>query len=128
MKSSEDIHSECTNATASEESYISIPLTEIMGMPTDFKRLVKNVANDLHSKDLPKLTYMCDEHQTSCKGEGLPALDVLRKQQQKGRFAHDNIEPLESLLEDIDRHDLVKKYTEPYKRKYGEHAVNRGKP
>lgn len=97
-------------------------------MMSDFKRLVKNVANELNSNDMPNLTYMCDEHQTSCKGEGIPALDVLCKQQQKGRFAHDNIEPLEGLLEDIDRCDLVKKHVEPYKRKYGDHAVNGGKP
>ena len=95
MRTSKEVHTESNNATELEEHYTSIPLTEMM---PDFKRLVKNVANDMHSNDLSNLTYMCDEHQTSCKGERLPALDVLRKQQQKGRFAHDNIEPLEILF------------------------------
>ena len=91
----------------------------------DFKRVVKNIADDIN--DLSKLTFMCDVDRSNAKGDKLTALDVLRKQVQKGTFAQDNVAPLERLLKDIDRCDLVSKHIEPYKQTYGEHAVSRGK-
>ena len=94
-------------------------------MPGDFKRVVKNIADDIH--DLTKLTFMCDIDRSGAKGDRLTALSVLWKQVQKGKFAQDNILPLERLLKDIDRCDLVSKHIEPYKQKYGEHNVSRGK-
>ena len=94
-------------------------------MAGDFKRVVKDIADDIH--DLTKLTFMCDVDRLGAKGDKLTALDVLWKQVQKGIFAQDNILPLERLLKDIDRCELVSKHIEPYKQKYGEYNVSRGK-
>ena len=114
-------------ATESEpsEEHRSIPCQCLSDMIPDFKRVLKNIADDI--TELSKLTFMCDMSHTGIKGEKLTALDILSKQYQKGKFAHDNIEPLERLLTDIDRCDLASKHIEQYKKTYGEHTVSRRK-
>ena len=107
------------------EEHGPIPCQCLSDMIPDFKRVVKNIAD--HINDISKLTFMCDVEHTGPKENKLTALEILWKQVQKGRFAHDNVSPLESLLKDIDRCDLVSKYVVPYKQKYGEHAVTGGK-
>ena len=77
----------------------------------EFKRMVTNIAGDITENDLDNLKYMCD--MTTEK----TALDVLRKLQQRGKFAHHNVGPLEELLKSIERCDLVSKYIESYKQK-----------
>lgn len=109
---------------ASEE-HRSIPCQCLSDMFPDFKRVLKNVAEDI--TDLSTLTFMCDMNLTDTKLEKSTALAILWKQVQKGKFAHDNIEPLERLLTDIDRCDLASKHIEPYKQKYGEHTTSKGK-
>ena len=109
---------------ASEE-HRSIPCQCLSDMFPDFKRVLKNVAEDI--TDLSTLSFMCDMNLTDTKLEKSTALAILWKQVQKGKFAHDNIEPLERLLTDIDRCDLASKHIEPYKQKYGEHTTSKGK-
>ena len=92
-------------------------------MMEEFKLMVKNTADDIN--DIFKLTYMCNMNQTSSKGEDFSALDVFRKLEQKGYFAYNNIGPLEQLLVNIDRCDLVTKHIDPYKQTYGEYATSR---
>ena len=86
-------------------------------MIPDFKLMVKNIAEDIN--DLSKLTYMCSMNNS---GTERTALDILRKLEQKGEFAHDNVLPLEGLVKRIDRCDLVSKHIELYKQKYGHYA------
>ena len=107
------------------EEHRSIPCQCLSDMIPDFKRALKNIAEDI--TELPKLNFMSDTNPTDVAGQKLTALDVLWKQVKKGKFAHDNIEPLECLLKDIDRCDLASKHIEPYKQKYGEHTTSRGK-
>ena len=107
------------------EEHRPIPCQCLADMIPDFKRVLKNTADDI--TELSKLTFMSDTGPTSIKGEKLTALDILWKQVQKGKFAHDNVEPLERLLKDIDRCDLVSQHIDPYKQKYGEHTTSRGK-
>ena len=108
------------------EEHRSIPCQCLSDMIPDFKRVLKNIAEDI--TDISKLTFMCDMNLTDTKQEKPTALEILQKQLQKGIFAHDNIEPLERLLKkDIDRCDLASKYIEPYKQKYGEHTTSKGK-
>ena len=93
-------------------------------MVLHFKQVVKNIADDIDKPD--KLMFMCDMMYKSF-GIRASALDILWKQVEKGKFAHDNIQPLECLLTDIDRCDLITKHIDPYKQKYGEHTERRGK-
>ena len=86
----------------------------------DFKLIVKNTAEDINN--LSKLMYMCGMNNTGSDGDKMTPLDILWKLEKRGKFAHDNIGPLESLLRSIDRCDLVTKHIEPYKQKYGRFA------
>lgn len=88
---------------------------------TYFKILVKNIADDI--TDLEKLRYMSDAVQTG-QVKSQSALDILWVLERKGKFAYNNIGPLEKLLQDVDRCDLVSKYIVPYKQTYGELAIN----
>ena len=115
--------SEALESEPSEE-HRSIPCQCLSDMFPDFKRALKNIADDI--TELSKLTFMCDMNLTDTKQEKSTALEILWKQVQKGNFAHDNIEPLERLLKDIDRCDLASKHIEPYKQKYGEHTTSKG--
>ena len=131
MESSDDSHQTFDFTTESEEEHrcILLPSQCLSDMQAefedDFKRMVMNIAEDIN--DLSTLAYMCDVSmdQTTSKGEKLTALDILRKQIRKGKFACDNVAPLEKLLTDIVRCDLVTKYIVSYKQKYGEHATSR---
>jgi hypothetical protein len=114
--------SEASLESESSEEHRSIPYQCLSDMIPDFKRVLKNIAEDI--TELSKLSFMCDMNLTDSKPA---ALEILWKQVQKGKFAHDNIEPLERLLKDIDRCDLASKHIEPYKKKYGEHTTSKGK-
>ena len=88
----------------------------------DYKLMIKNIAENItNPDDLSKLTYMCDISNTGSERD-TPVLDIFRKLERKGKFAHDNVRPLEDLLTNIDRYDLVTKHIEPYKQKYGRFA------
>ena len=89
-------------------------------MLDDSKLMVKNIAEDINN--LPKLMYMCGMNNTGNDRDKMTALDVFWKLEKKGKFAHDNVGPLENLLRSIDRCDLVTKHIEPYKQKYGHFA------
>ena len=89
-------------------------------MLEDFKLMVKNITEDIN--DLSKLMYMCGMNNTGSDRDKLTALDIFWKLEKRGKFAHDNVRPLESLLRRIDRCDLVTKHIEPYKQKYGPFA------
>lgn len=86
-------------------------------MLEDFKLMVKNIAEDIN--DLSKLMYMCGMNNTGSDRDKMTALDIFWKLEKRGKFAHDNVGPLESLSRSIDRCDLVTKHIEPYKQKYG---------
>ena len=116
--------SETLESEPSEE-HRSIPCQCLSDMIPDFKRVLKNIAEDI--TEIPMLMFMCDINLMDTRRETPTALEILWKQWRKGIFAHDNIEPLERLLKDIDRCDLASKYIEPYKQKYGEHTTSKGK-
>jgi hypothetical protein len=90
-------------------------------MVVDFKLMVKNIAEDIN--DLSKLMYMRGMNNTGSDRDKINALDILWKLEKQGEFAHNNVGPLESLLRDIDRCDLVTKHIEPYKQKYRRLAI-----
>ena len=84
--------------------------------------MVKNIAEDINN--LSKLMYMCGMNSTGSDRDKLTALDILWKLEKQGKFSHNNVGPLVSLLRGIDRCDLVTKHIEPYKHKYaGEHII-----
>ena len=90
----------------------------------DFKLMVKNIAEDINN--LSKLMYMCGMNSTASDRDKVTTLDILWKLEKQGKFAYSNIGPLESLLRDIDRCDLVTKHIEPYRHKYaGEYIITR---
>ena len=84
-----------------------------------YKRLITNVAEGLE-RDNIRTIRSTEDLQTDPQAA---ALDVLEDLERKGKFSCYNIGPLETLLEDIKRCDLVTKYIEVYKKQYGSAAV-----
>ena len=119
------IHARADQNWSDTQSEVYLPYQSLSNMIPDFRHVLKNIADDI--TEISTLVFMCDMNLMDTKQEKLTALEILWKQCQKGIFAHDNIEPLERLLKDIDRCDLASKYVEPYKQKYGKHTTSKGK-
>lgn len=88
------------------------------GRQNAFKVLVKDIANNLSSEDLEKLSFFCGV--SLGEGEKRPksALDLLWDMLRKGKFSHTSPEGMEKLLRDIDRCDLITTHLDPFKEKY----------
>ena len=77
-----------------------------------FKRMVHSIANRLSEEDCRMIKFI----------EILPnfgetsALQVLDLLERRGIFSQDNIEPLETLMKDIDRTDIITHCIAPYLR------------
>ena len=76
--------------------------------------------NDDESKE--KIRYL-HKDKLGTVGEDTKALVLLRKLEEKGIFSARKIGPLESLLKDIERCDLIESHLEPYRQQYS-HEVN----
>ena len=81
-----------------------------------FRVLVKNVASEIHPKDLKELAFLVEVG----VNETTTVLDVFDEMMRKGRFSYTNVEPLQETLKNIDRHDLVTKYLASYRETYRE--------
>ena len=77
--------------------------------------LITSVADDLHDEDVSKIVFVQDLPQN----QSWKALDVMQCLEKRGKFSCYEIEPLEQLLRDANRCDLVMKYVTEYKRLYG---------
>lgn len=84
-----------------------------------YKLLITNVAEDLHADDVSTIMFVEDLPQD---GTWKP-LQVLHFLEKRGRFSCYHIEPLETLLKESNRCDLVNKYVTEYKRQYSTAAV-----
>lgn len=80
-----------------------------------YKLLITSVADDLHDEDVSKIVFVQDLPQN----QSWKALDVMQCLEKRGKFSCYEIEPLEQLLKDANRCDLVTKYVTEYKRLYG---------
>lgn len=86
----------------------------------DFKRLVVQLAGALDDEDSRgKMRYLHkDKLGPGHASEGLKALELFNRLEEKGVFSARNVQPLEELLKNIDRCDLVETHLEPFRRKY----------
>ena len=84
-----------------------------------YKLLITNVAGDLHADDVTTILFMEDLPQD----QTWKALQVLHFLEKRGRFSCYDIEPLETLLRESNRCDLITKYVTEYKRQYSTAAV-----
>lgn len=79
-----------------------------------FRKLISDVSEHLLPEEVKKCSFL----------RGLPqdgtqtALDTLSYLIKIGKFSHSNVEPLVSLLKDVNRHDLVSTLVEPYKEEH----------
>ena len=85
---------------------------------SDFKRLVVRLGGALDDEEPKgKIRYL-HKDKLGPGGESMKALDMLERLEGKGIFSARNIDPLESLLKDSDRCDLIETHLEPYRQKY----------
>ena len=80
-----------------------------------YKLLITSVADDLHDEDVSKIVFVQDLP----RSQSWTALHVMQCLEKRGKFSCYKIEPLEELLRDANRCDLVTKYVTEYKRLYG---------
>ena len=73
----------------------------------DYTTLMQNVAGRLRSVDVDSIVNRS------------PGLAALRQFEERGVFGAGNIQPLVKLLDEIDRHDVVEEFVEPYAVYYG---------
>ena len=84
----------------------------------DFKRLVVQLADALDDEDSKgKIRYL-HKDKLGPGGETMKALDVFDRLEEKGVFSARNVEPLETLLKNCDRCDLINTHLDPYRQKH----------
>ena len=81
-------------------------------MRSEFKRMVHNVASQLSEDQLKEVRYL-----KSIKSDD-KALQVLESLEQRGEFSFSNVGPLEQLMREIPRVDLIQDHIGPYREKY----------
>ena len=85
---------------------------------SDFKRLVVQLASALDDKESRgKIRYL-HKDKLGHGGEEMKALEIFERLEEKGVFAARNVQPLEDLLRNTDRCDLIDSHLEPYRQKY----------
>ena len=95
----------------------------------DYKRLIVKLGDALNDDESKgKIRYLHKDKLGGACGEDTKAsaLDLLKKLEEKGLFSARNISPLESLLKDVDRCDLIESHLEPYRRKYAHQLSQAG--
>ena len=86
----------------------------IKGIRDDFKLMISKVSSSLRQVDVDRIRYLSLLTDQDTEMSALKLLEIL---EQKGVYSHTNIKPLEDLLRNAERCDLVSEYIEPYKRK-----------
>ena len=78
-----------------------------------FRTMLKNAADQLTPEDVDALTYI---HSLCKSGSERPAaLEVFRLLEVRGVFSADRLEPLEEILEGINRHDVANTVVKDFK-------------
>ena len=89
----------------------------IKGIRDDFKLMISKVSSSLRQVDVDRIRYVFTISLPTDQDTELSALKLLEILEQKGVYSHTNIKPLEDLLRNAERCDLVSEYIEPYNRK-----------
>lgn len=85
---------------------------------SDFKRLVVQLAGALDDEESRgKIRYL-HKDKLGHGGEAMKALEILERLEEKGVFSARKVQPLEVLLRDMDRCELIESLLEPYRKKY----------
>ena len=84
----------------------------------DFKRLVVHLADALDDEDSRRKIRYLYKDRLGPGGDKMKTLEILEKLEEKGVFSARKVNPLESLLRDIDRCDLIDVHLEPHKERY----------
>ena len=80
-----------------------------------WKRVITTVAGRLTVEDVANLRYTTDLPRSS----ETTAVDVLSQLERRGRFSFSRTAPLEELLREVNRHDLVVNCVEAFRREHG---------
>ena len=89
----------------------------------EYKRLILQLGDALEDEKLKEKIRYLHKDKLGTVGEDIKALVLLRKLEEKGLFSARKLDPLESLLRDIDRCDLVESHLDPFRQKYS-HQLN----
>ena len=85
---------------------------------TAFRKLLTSISAHLQPDEIATCSFL---HNLP-KEPSSSALGTLRRLMQAGVFSHTNVAPLEQLLRDIGRHDLVHEQMEAFKQEYPQDA------
>lgn len=89
----------------------------------DYKRLIVELGSALDDGEPKgKIRYL-HKDKLGTGGESMTALEMLERLEGKGVFSARKIGPLEGLLRDCHRCDLIDTHLEPYRQKYS-HQLN----
>ena len=90
-----------------------VPCTEKDSRLPAFRKLVSDISEHLSQDEVAKFSFI--QHVPDKNASALAAFNYLLR---KGVFSHNNVEPLATILKNIDRHDLLTQLVEPYKDNY----------
>ena len=108
------------NDPPSSSGFLCSPQREVYqhDIHSDFKRLVVQLAGALDDEESRvKIRYL-QKDKLGHGWEAMKALEILQRLEEKGAFSARNVQPLEALLRDMDRCDLIGSHLEPYREKY----------
>ena len=75
-----------------------------------FRKLISDLSQHLQPDEVTRCSFL---HNLP-KDRTTSALEALEYLMRSGTFSHNNVDPLVELLKDINRHDLVNSFVEPY--------------
>lgn len=83
----------------------------------DFRRLLVQLADELEDAedDIPQKIRFLYKNKLGRGKSKLSTLGMLERLEEKGVFSADDLEPLEELMKNVGRHDLINDYVKPYR-------------
>ena len=88
-----------------------------------FRKLIASIASELDDNDKRQLEF---QNELGPGGHQLSALDIFTQLEKKGIIGPANIMDLRSILEDINRRDLINRFVDPFDQKHRHHSLTTG--
>ena len=90
-----------------------------------YRKLITSIASELDDNDKRQLEFQNELHVGPGGGQ-LSALDIFTQLEKKGIIGPAKINGLRSILEDINRRDLINRFVDPFDQKHRHHSLTTG--
>ena len=88
-----------------------------------YRKLITSIASELDDNDKSQLEF---QNELGPGGRQLSALDIFTQLEKKGIIGPAKIKGLRSILEDINRRDLINRFVDPFDQKHRHHSLTTG--